>query len=342
MVRIFVYGTLKRGGCRVHVLRDQRFLGTAKTVAGYRLYNTGSYPALVEDAGGLEVEGEVWEVDDDCLRSLDAIECVPDLYERRPVGLADPSMDGVETYIYRRSVQGLPECGNRWEHTHAPSREQSEPQVVYLADGSRDTFDQDRLRVDVVCAGDSITGWNNFGPASLWPYPTYPRFLQKLCETPGLQVADGGIAGEVSDNGFGHVQRYLELFPNSRYFIIGFGTNDLGMWPDLETTSRRIIDNLARIVRTVRHHNKQPILFNIPYVNESVFTPDIASSTHQLRDDHNPRLREFCAEHSIPLADICSSLRDEHFGDELHPNQAGASIIAERIFVVLASVHAVK
>ena len=77
------------------------------------MYNTGSYPALVEDEDGCEVEGEVWEVDNECLRVLDAIEAVPDLYERKPVSLTDPGMGGVETYIYRQSVDGLPDCGGR-------------------------------------------------------------------------------------------------------------------------------------------------------------------------------------------------------------------------------------
>ena len=169
MVKIFLYGTLKRGGCRSHVMRGQRFIGDARTVARYRMYNTGSYPALVEDDDGLEVEGEVWEVDGDCLRILDAIEAVPDLYERRPVSLSTPSMDGVETYIYQRSLESLPDCGGRWEH-HL-SREQGSMEVIYLADLNRPAFEEDRLAVDVVCAGDSLTGWNNFGPTNLWPYP---------------------------------------------------------------------------------------------------------------------------------------------------------------------------
>ena len=38
----------------------------------------------------------------------------------------------------------------------------------------------------------------------------------------------------------------------------------------------------------------------------------------------------------IPLADICTLLRDEHFGDELHPNGRGAKIIAEAVFQSLA------
>jgi gamma-glutamylcyclotransferase (GGCT)/AIG2-like uncharacterized protein YtfP len=120
MVRIFVYGTLKTGGCHSHVLKNQRFLGEAGTAAKYRMYDTGSYPALVEDEDGGQVEGEVWEVDGDCLRALDAIEGVPTLYERKPVALANAGMDGVETYLYRRSAGGMPECGRRWRDNENP------------------------------------------------------------------------------------------------------------------------------------------------------------------------------------------------------------------------------
>ena len=65
-------------------------------------------------------------------------------------------------------------------------------------------------------------------------------------------VANGGIAGEVSPNGLGQVRDYLELFPNARYFVVGYGTNDLGMWPEVERTSPRIIENLDRMVRAIR------------------------------------------------------------------------------------------
>ena len=211
--------------------------------------------------------------------------------------------------------------------------------VVYVADQGSVRFEQDRCAVDIVCVGDSITGWNNYGPRQLWPYPTYPQFFQDFCVPLNLRVADGGIAGEISDNGPEHVRRYLDLFPNSRYFIIGFGTNDLGMWPDLETTSRQIIENLDSMVRAVREKEKRPMLFNVPHANESMFGPRMAQDTHARRDYHNRRLEEFCAANAIPLADICSRLKDEHLGDELHPNKAGARIIAERVFETFASVR---
>jgi lysophospholipase L1-like esterase len=56
---------------------------------------------------------------------------------------------------------------------------------------------------------------------------------------------------------------------------------------------------------------------------------------HGRRDYHNPRLKAFCDELGILLADICGLLRDEHLGDELHPNDRGAKIIAEAVFQVL-------
>jgi lysophospholipase L1-like esterase len=211
--------------------------------------------------------------------------------------------------------------------------------VLYLADRGTPDFEHARRNIDVVCAGDSITGWNNFGPADSWPCPTYPRFLQSACWELGLTIADCGIAGEISENGIAQVREYLSLFPNSRYFIIGFGTNDLGMWPDTKRTSQRIIENLGQMADAVRNKGIKPILFNVPYANEAMFSPRIAQDLHAKRDYHNAALKNYCDRHKIPLADVCSHLWDEHFADELHPNEPGAKIIAAEVFKVLAAVR---
>ena len=208
-------------------------------------------------------------------------------------------------------------------------------EVLYVVERDTAVFETAKATVDIVCGGDSLTGWNNFGPVGGWPFATYPDFLQELCAPLGWQVANGGIAGEISDNGPQQVRDYLDLFPNARFFIIGMGTNDLGTWPDTEAASRRIISNLGRMVQAVVDRGKRPILFNVPHVNEQMFPPRIAREIHGKRDYHNPRLNTFCEEHGIPLADICSLLHDEHFGDELHPNGSGAKIIGEAVFQML-------
>lgn len=192
--------------------------------------------------------------------------------------------------------------------------------------------------VDVVCAGDSITGWNNFGRRRNWPFPTYPEFLQSLCRPLGLSIADGGMAGEVSDNGLEHVRRYLRTFPSARYFVIGFGTNDLGMWGDLESTSQGILDNYDAMLEAVRGDSRVPMLLNVPDANESLFTPDAAADLRRRRDYHNDRLAEYCLAHKVPLVDIRRHLSTCHLGDQLHPNEQGARVIADCVFEVLRGV----
>ena len=209
------------------------------------------------------------------------------------------------------------------------------PIVLYTVDQRTPAFEAGRTAVDVICTGDSLTGWNNFGSADSWPYRTYPDFLQNLCVPLGLRIANGGIAGEISDNGLKQVQDYLALFPNARCVVIGFGTNDLGMWPDTKATSKRIIVNLGKMVQAVQGQGKQAVLFNVPNVNEAMFASHMLEELCGTRGYHNARLKEYCGEQGIPLADIFSRLKDEHFGDELHPNDDGAEIIAEEVFKAL-------
>ena len=89
MTNFFIYGTLKRGHGRSALLDGQHFLGEKKTAPRYRLFTTGSFPALV-DAGranvmlpGMSIEGELWQIDDECLAVLDRVEGVDSgLFER--------------------------------------------------------------------------------------------------------------------------------------------------------------------------------------------------------------------------------------------------------------------
>jgi gamma-glutamylcyclotransferase (GGCT)/AIG2-like uncharacterized protein YtfP len=98
---LFVYGTLKRGGCRHGPLSGQRFLGEARTRPRYALYDLGDYPGLKEsEEGGQVVRGELYEVESTLLDWLDREEGAPDLFELAPVeleGISGP----VWTYYYQ-------------------------------------------------------------------------------------------------------------------------------------------------------------------------------------------------------------------------------------------------
>ena len=117
MSLVFVYGTLKRGGSNHHFMAGQKFVGTARTPPGFRLYDLGGHPGMIAKPDDNEgVTGEVWSVDADCLAQLDILEGLTlDLYRRVPASLLPPFADeSVETYLYAQSVAGRADIGATW------------------------------------------------------------------------------------------------------------------------------------------------------------------------------------------------------------------------------------
>ena len=124
---VFVYGTLKRGHQRNHLFANQTFVGPATTAANYRMYDLGDYPGLIElgPGAGDRIQGEIYQVDPNCLRQLDKIEAVDQgLYERRKVSLALPlemleppskPIDGsVVAYFYLGGIDGYTDYRTCW------------------------------------------------------------------------------------------------------------------------------------------------------------------------------------------------------------------------------------
>ena len=70
--KVFVYGTLRRGGSNHHRLDGAEFLATA-TVRG-RLYRIDWYPGLVADENSGEVIGEIHHVPAKMMAALDEYE----------------------------------------------------------------------------------------------------------------------------------------------------------------------------------------------------------------------------------------------------------------------------
>jgi gamma-glutamylaminecyclotransferase len=113
---IFVYGSLKRGYGLHHLLEGQAFRGPATTCPLYRIFDLGSYPGLVDWPEGLAVQGEVYEVDAECLKRLDEAEGVDEgLYARRVIKL-QPPFDGFEAsaWFWLNKVGGLRDCEASW------------------------------------------------------------------------------------------------------------------------------------------------------------------------------------------------------------------------------------
>lgn len=99
------------------MLHGQRFLGPARTLPGYTLYQLDGYPGLVADPDDtVGVSGEIWVVSPACLARLDELECLAvGLYERKPVRLqASAPLGEADTYFYLRSLAGRQRIGGRW------------------------------------------------------------------------------------------------------------------------------------------------------------------------------------------------------------------------------------
>ena len=119
---LFLYGTLKRGQRNHALVRDQRFLGEAVTAARYRLVDLGPYPGLVRDeANGVAVRGELWEVSACVLGELDDFEGVPEEYTRGAIEVV--GVEGVEGYFYNRPVPEGVRSGAEWPIGDSRSRE---------------------------------------------------------------------------------------------------------------------------------------------------------------------------------------------------------------------------
>jgi gamma-glutamylcyclotransferase (GGCT)/AIG2-like uncharacterized protein YtfP len=117
---VFVYGSLKRGHHNHAQMADARFVAAAKTVACYRLFDLGSYPAMIErpsqrfpDAG-VAIEGEIYEVDATTLAHLDWFEGHPNFYRRERIaieGFDHPTWG----YLFMGDLSNATDCGTSWE-----------------------------------------------------------------------------------------------------------------------------------------------------------------------------------------------------------------------------------
>ena len=85
--RVFVYGTLKAGHPNSRALEDCELLGACYLDGQYRMLDLGWYPAVIQDEAVKEqrIFGEVYEVSEDVLYTLDCIEGHPEYYKREKV-----------------------------------------------------------------------------------------------------------------------------------------------------------------------------------------------------------------------------------------------------------------
>lgn len=107
---VFTYGTLKKNFHNHHFLENQKFLGKASTIGNkFELYDNGFFPMVVEVKNGQNIEGELYEVDNRCLKRLDYLEGVPHHYDRKIIKVKKENNEEEKAiiYIYQRDTKNL-------------------------------------------------------------------------------------------------------------------------------------------------------------------------------------------------------------------------------------------
>ena len=94
---IFVYGTLMSGKRASHMLDGYEYCGDYQ-LKDYAMYNVSTYPGIKEKTGEC-VLGEVYLVDDACIRKMDEYEEEGSLYLRKLVTVENEH-GSLEAFVY--------------------------------------------------------------------------------------------------------------------------------------------------------------------------------------------------------------------------------------------------
>ena len=112
-MKLFVYGTLKKGEYNHSYLKHSKYIDEAM-LSGYTLYNTGyGYPAAVEKEGG-HITGEVYEVSDQEYKYIRSMEL--------GAGYNEEDLGDFIIYTYPKErikhLCNAKEIGQRWGRKH--------------------------------------------------------------------------------------------------------------------------------------------------------------------------------------------------------------------------------
>lgn len=174
-------------------------------------------------------------------------------------------------------------------------------------------------RADViVCFGDSIT--EGYGATG------YPTFLQGMVS--GHSVVNAGVHGEITNQGAARFNGVMQTH-KPKYALIMEGANDISQG----YTRSTVAFNLGHMADIARQHGATPIVSTItPNTRVPVLGTAVPS--------YNSEIANMAAGRKISLVDSYSRVAPnwrQLNTDGLHPNDAGARIIAEGFAAAIPS-----
>lgn len=172
----------------------------------------------------------------------------------------------------------------------------------------------------VVALGDSLTAGNGVSAQEAWP--------SLLAARTGWVIINGGVSGDTSAGGLSRLPALLDEH-SPKLVLVSLGGNDmLRKVPETET-----IANLERILALVRAQGAHAVLLATP-------RPSLAGAVFNALSAAD-FYRQIAESKKIPLIEkaLPEVLSDVNLkGDPLHPNAAGHSLLADKIFASLKEI----
>jgi len=175
-------------------------------------------------------------------------------------------------------------------------------------------------RPKIIAFGDSLT--SGFGLADR--RNAYPALMQAALDNEGyrFQVLNYGYGGDTTQRGLARL--YLATgITTSQIFVVELGANDVAHRVPVET----IEGNLRQLISTLRNLEKTVLLCGIraPKGIDPEYAADIERMYTELS-------REFGVQLMPDFMEGVSGNSEHLLPDGIHPNEAGARVIAENVF----------
>jgi lysophospholipase L1-like esterase len=163
--------------------------------------------------------------------------------------------------------------------------------------------------------GDSITAfWADRSDQSPTHQPSFAAGIALAHPSFFPLMIDGGIGGEKSDEGVGHIDAWLALNPDCMYWGIGYGTNDAAGNTSSTVT---FAANMQIIIDHVVAAGRIPVLARIPYATDG---------QHDFLPAFNDVIDDLVATNGLrPGPDFYAWFlaHPDELRDQIHPSDAG-------------------
>jgi alpha-L-fucosidase 2 len=204
--------------------------------------------------------------------------------------------------------------------------------IVFITHG---VSAEDTAKIKVACVGDSITAGSGVADRA---NDSYPAQLGKMLGD-GWEVKNFGVSrctllnrGVAPYTKTSQYKAALALKPD--VVVIKLGTNDSN--PENWKHKRGYIGDYLKLINTFAHLESKPVVWICRPV--PVFPERWGINDRVVRDEIIPRINYIGRKAGVPVIDLYTPLKShpEFFPDKVHPNEAGAAVMAKIVAGLLS------